>query len=324
MRLSVAIPVYNEGAVLPVLISRIREVLKGIEGGPHQVVFVDDGSADGSLETLRGAVADDSRITVIALSRNFGHQAALTAALENVTGEVVVVMDADLQDAPEAIPVLIQKYQQGFDVVYAIRTRRKEPLPLRICFFLFYRLLSRLSDLRLPLDAGDFGLMSSRVVEQIRQMPEHQRYLRGLRAWVGFRQIGVEVERQQRLVGNSKYSWSKLLKLAFDGIFAFSTVPIRVAIITGLLMVVLSFCFSFYAIFERFFSTSSPKGFTATTVLITFLGGLQLLFFGIVGEYVGRIYEEVKRRPHYVVKEIIAHSGIGSESYRRSDARVVS
>ena len=300
-RLSVAIPLHNEESVLPELLRRTRIVLDQIPGGPHEIVLVDDGSTDRTFEILEEAVEKDPRIQAISLSRNFGHQAAITAAMDHVSGEAAVVMDGDLQDAPEVIPQFVQKYQEGYDVVYARRIRRKEAWPLRICYFLFYRMMAVLSDIRLPLDSGDFGLMSRRVIDHVRQMPEHHRYLRGLRSWVGFRQTGVTVERAERHSGKSKYSLMRLIKLASDGIFAFSIVPIRMAALFGGSVIFLSGLYVLYALYAKLFQQKSPQGFTALLVAVTFLSGVILLFLGVIGEYVGRIYEETKGRPQYVV-----------------------
>jgi dolichol-phosphate mannosyltransferase len=307
-RLSIAVPVRNEETVLPELLRRTRAVLEGIGGGPHQLLFVDDGSSDRTLELLEEAARRDRRLMVVSLSRNFGHQAALTAALDYVSGDAVVLMDGDLQDLPEAIPLFVDRYREGYDVVYATRAARKEGWYLRLCYFLFYRLQTLLSETRLPLDAGDFGLMSRRVVEQLRHMPEHHRYLRGLRSWVGFRQIGIPVERAERYSGRSKYGMLKLLKLASDGIFAFSIVPLRAAALLGALAISLSGLFAFYSLIAKIFLSQSPRGFTALVFLITFLSGVLLLFLGIIGEYVGRIYEEIKGRPLYVVNRIIDYA----------------
>jgi dolichol-phosphate mannosyltransferase len=304
---SVAIPVYNEAQVLPALLSRLRAVLDGIPGGPHQMVFVDDGSSDATVDMLEAEAQLDSRILVVALSRNFGHQTALTAALDHVTGDVAVVMDADLQDPPEAIPSFLGEYAKGFDVVYAQRVDRKEGVLLRLSYFLFYRVISKLSALDLPLDAGDFGLMSRRVVEQLRRSPEHHRYLRGLRRWVGFRQTGIVVERSARAAGTSKYSPAKLLKLAFDGIFAFSIAPLRAAAMLGALAVAASSLFGLYSLYVKLFLDKSPRGFTALLLAVIFLSGLQLVFLGVMGEYLGRVYEEVKGRPLYIVDRVIGH-----------------
>lgn len=303
-RVSLAIPVYNEEAVVPELLRRTRAVLDTLPGGPHEIVLADDGSSDRTLELLERAALEDDRLVVVALSRNFGHQTALTAALDHATGDVAVLMDADLQDPPEAIPTLLGAYQQGYDVVYVRRINRKESWWLRACYHLFYRLLAALSDTQLPLDAGDFGLMSRRVIQEIRRMPEHQRYLRGLRTWVGFRQIGIPIERSARHAGRTKYNPIKLLMLAFDGIFAFSIVPLRAATILGMVAVGLSGLYSLYALYARFW-LHSPQGFTATILAITFLSGVNLFFLGVIGEYIGRVYEETKARPHYVIGKVV-------------------
>jgi polyisoprenyl-phosphate glycosyltransferase len=304
VRLSIAIPIHNEESILPELLRRLKAVLDELANGPHEMVFVDDGSTDRTFEILGKAAQQDTRILVISLSRNFGHQAALTAALDHVTGDAVVVMDGDLQDVPEVIPQFVEKYQQGYDVVFAQRVRRKEPLALRISYFVFYRMMAKLSDIRLPLDSGDFGLMSRRVIDQIKQMPEHHRYLRGMRSWVGFRQTGLAVERAERHSGKSKYSVMRLMTLAADGIFAFSIVPIRAAALLGAFVMFLSTLYVFYSIYVKLFMHISPQGFTALIVAITFLSGMVLFFLGIIGEYVGRIYEETKGRPQYVIAKM--------------------
>jgi len=304
-RLSIAIPVFNEQEVIPELLGRTIAVINELPGGPHELVIVDDGSSDRTLEMLEAAAANDSRIMVVALSRNFGHQIALGAALDHVSGDVTVLMDGDLQDPPESIPALLECHQQGYDVVYVRRVNRKESWWLRFCYYSFYRLLSMLSRIQLPLDAGDFSLMSRRVVDQIRQMPEHHRYLRGMRTWVGFRQMGISVERSARRAGHTKYSPLKLLKLASDGIFAFSIVPLRAAALIGVLAIAISAVFSLYSVYAKYW-LHSPQGFTALILAITFLSGVNLFFLGIIGEYVGRVYEETKARPHYVIRRIIS------------------
>jgi dolichol-phosphate mannosyltransferase len=290
----------------------VRAVLDNVPGGPHEVVVIDDGSSDRTFEFLERAAAGDPRLVVVGLSRNFGHQAALTAALEYVTGDATVLMDGDLQDPPEAIPEFVRRFEAGFDVVYAQRALRKEPWPLRLSYYVFYRLMQRLSDLALPLDAGDFGLMSRRVVNHVRSSPERNRYIRGLRSWAGFRQIGVVVERSERFAGHSKYSVLKLMRLASDGIFAFSTIPLRAAAVVGLLSIGLAVAFAAYAMYAKLALHQSPAGFTALTVLLTFLAGVILLFLGIIGEYVGRIYDEVKGRPTYIVSRVLRHVPAGT------------
>jgi glycosyltransferase involved in cell wall biosynthesis len=306
--ITVAVPLHNEEAGLPELVRRVGLVLDQMPGGPHEMLFVDDGSSDRTMPLLEEFASHDPRISVISLSRNFGHQAALTAALDHVSGDVAVVLDGDLQDPPETIPRFVEKYLEGYDVVYAQRLRRKEALWLRICFYLFYRLMSSLSDMNLPLDAGDFGLMSRRVIEHLRSMPEHDRYLRGMRSWVGFRQIGIPVERAERFAGQSKYGLLRYLKLASDAIFSFSVIPIRASAILGLSAVLLSGLFSVYGVAAKLILHQSPKGFTALLLVTTFLSGMLLLFLGIIGEYVGRIYEEVKARPVYIVGKKIGQA----------------
>jgi glycosyltransferase involved in cell wall biosynthesis len=303
-RLSLAIPLHNEESVLPELLRRTLAMLDSIPGGPHELVLVDDGSTDRSVALVQEVAEREPRIVLLTLSRNFGHQAALSCALDHVTGDAVVVMDGDLQDSPEAIPQLVARFQEGYDVVYAQRTGRKEPWPLRLSYFLFYRLMARLSDIQLPLDSGDFGLMSRRVVQEIRRMPEHHRYLRGLRSWVGYRQTGIPIERLERHSGNRKYGLPRLLKLAADGLFAFSIVPIRAAALLGAVASALSFVYGLYAVEEKLVFHRSPQGFTALLLVITFFSGLLLFFLGVIGEYVGRIYEETKRRPIYIVNQI--------------------
>lgn len=303
--ISVAVPLYNEEAGVAELLRRIRDVLDGLPGGPHEIVVVDDGSDDRTWPLLEVEAASDERLVLVALSRNFGHQAALTAALDHVTGDVTVVMDGDLQDPPELIPRFLELYAAGNDVVYARRAGRTEGWWLRGSYFMFYRLIGSLSNVRLPLDAGDFCLMSRRVVRELRRTRERNRFLRGLRAWVGFRQVSVEVDRPGRHAGKSKYGLRRLLGLAFDGIFAFSIVPIRAAVLLGGVAIALSFAFAAFALYAKLFLHQTPRGFTALTFLIVFLSGVHLFFLGVIGEYVGRVYEEAKGRPLYIVGKTV-------------------
>lgn len=305
LRLSVAIPLHNEESGLPELLRRLGAVLDAVPGGPHEMVFVDDGSTDRTLELLQAAARADERLVVVALSRNFGHQAALSAALDFVTGDVIVAMDGDLQDRPEAIPALLARHLEGFEVVYVQRVKRKESWPLRLSYFLFYRVLASLSDTRIPLDAGDFALMSRRVVDELRAAPEHHRYLRGLRSWVGFRQTGLVIERDERFAGTTNYSPLKLLKLASDGLFSFSVVPLRAASMAGLVAILVSAAFSIFTLYAKIFLHRAPVGFTSLILFMSFFAGVQLFFLGIIGEYIGRIYQETKRRPIYVVGSVV-------------------
>ncbi len=304
-RISVAVPVYNEEAVVPELLRRLRAMLDGLPGGPHEMVFADDGSRDATVAALRDAAAGDGRIRVVELSRNFGHQIALTAALDHCRGDAIVMMDGDLQDAPELIPEFVRRWLAGADVVYAVRARRAEGWLLRACYFLFYRLIEQVADLKLPRDSGDFCLVSAEAAAAIRGARERNRYVRGLRTWVGFRQEAFPVERQARQAGGSKYGWRQLFWLAFDGIFSFSTAPIRLAVWTGLLTVALTALLGVFWI-VAWAAGAAPQGFTALAISIAFFGGVQLMFLGVIGEYVGRIYDEVKQRPLYVVRRVTA------------------
>lgn len=304
-RVSVAIPVYNEEANVLEVVRRVGAVLDELPGGPHQLLFVDDGSSDRTRALLENSAAADPRVTVVALSRNFGHQPALTAALDHVGGDVVILMDGDLQDRPEAIPDFLAAHARGYDVVYAQRVDRKEAWWLRLCYFVFYRLMGAMSRLRLPVDAGDFCLMSRRAVDELRRASDFHRYLRGLRAWVGFKQLPLPVERAPRHGGRPKYSLLTLIGLALDGIFSFSVLPLRLAVVIGALAISLSGGFGLYAIYAALVLDRSPQGFTAQLLTIVFLSGVNLFFLGVIGEYVGRIYEQSKARPLYVVDTVI-------------------
>jgi polyisoprenyl-phosphate glycosyltransferase len=309
-RLSIGIALHNEEQVVPELVRRVAAVLDDLPGGPHEVVLVDDGSTDATWELILDAAASDGRVVGIRLSRNFGHQAALTAALEAVTGDLVVVMDGDLQDRPEEIPRFLAEYDRGYDVVYAQRVDRKESRPLRASYYLFYRLMRRLSEVAVPVDAGDFALLSRRAVDQINRLPERHRYIRGLRTWVGFQQTGIPVERDARAGGEPSYTLGRLLRLAFDGVFAFSIAPLRAAWLFGAFASAAASLYALYAIFQRLFLGTSPQGFTALIVAITFFAGIQLLFLGLIGEYIGRVYDEAKGRPHFVVTDTVYGSDI--------------
>lgn len=320
-RVSVAIALHNEADVLPELVRRLTDVLDALPGGPHEVVLVDDGSSDRTFDLIIGAAAADARFVGVRLSRNFGHQAALTAALETVTGDVVVAMDGDLQDRPEEIPRFCAEYEKGYDVVYAQRVRRKESLPYRAAYFLFYRLMKRLSDVDVPVDSGDFALLSRRVVDQINLLPERHRYIRGLRSWVGFPQVGVAVERDARAGGEPSYTLRKLFRLAFDGVFAFSVAPLRAAWIFGAFVSGLAALYALWAILQRLFLDTSPQGFAALIVAVTFFAGVQLLFLGLIGEYLGRVYDEAKGRPNFVVTDVVRGDGLASSLPQRVPER---
>jgi len=304
-RVSFAVPLYDEEQSVEELVRRLVVAMDGLEGGPHEAVLVDDGSRDRTPDLLEAAARRDPRFRVVVLSRNFGHQAALTAALDHVEGDVCVLMDGDLQDPPEVVHEFVARYRAGADVVYARRSSRREPWWLRLAYWGYYRLLARMAGIALPLDAGDFSLISRRVVEELRRTPERHRYLRGLRAWAGFRQEGVDVSRAARFSGRSKYSATRLFRLAFDGMFSFSIAPLRAAAVLGAVAIFVTTLFAIYSVVVRLLFGTSPQGFTALILAITFMSGVQLVFLGVLGEYVGRVYEEVKRRPLYVVRRLV-------------------
>ncbi|HEY5657739.1 MAG TPA: glycosyltransferase family 2 protein [Myxococcota bacterium] len=300
---SVVVPIYDEQENLPELAARLRAVLEPLDLS-YEVVFVNDGSRDASLECMRELRAADARIKIVDFSRNFGHQIAVSAGLDHARGRAVVVMDGDLQDPPDVLPRLIERWREGYDVVYAVRRQRKESLPLRIAYHVFYRLARRMAPIDLPLDAGDFSLMDRRVVDEIVRLPERNRFVRGLRAWVGFRQTGVEYERAERYAGKPKYTLSRLFVLAYDGIFSFSDVPVRVARDMGLVITAGAALLAAWTLFKRVVHHQVVPGFATITLLVLFFGGVQLVTVGVLGEYIARIYTEVKGRPLYVVRSL--------------------
>ena len=305
--ISVVVPVFNEQATLDALVLRLTGALEAT-GDSFEVVFVNDGSRDRSAEMLRLHHEKDSRLKSIMLSRNFGHQVAVTCGLDHAQGDAVIVMDGDLQDPPEVLPGMIARWREGFDVVYAVRRRRKEMWAKVLAYKFFYWLLHRVSYLDIPLDSGDFSLMDRRVVELLATMPERNRFVRGLRTWVGLRQTGFEYERDARFAGESKYSFTKLMRLAFDGLVSYSFVPLRMVSNIGMLVSLSALAYMLYLLLARAFGDTTIQGWTSTVVIVLFLGGIQLLSLGIIGEYIGRIFDEVKQRPQYVVSETL---GVG-------------
>jgi dolichol-phosphate mannosyltransferase len=300
VQLSVVFPVYNERENLNALAARIHPVLERISNA-FEVVFVDDGSRDGSAEILDELNAFDPRFKVIHLSRNFGHQAALQAGLDAAAGRAVVLMDADLQDPPELLEALVAKWREGYDVVYAIRTKRKEAAWKRMAYAAFYRTLRAMANIDTPVDAGDFCLMDRRVVDVLVSLRERNRFLRGLRSWVGFRQAGVEYEREGRHAGEPKYTLRKLVGLAVAGYVGFSALPLRMAAWLGMSAAAGGLIMAVWVIGARLSDPSVPQGWASTCSLILFVGGVQMMVLGVIGEYLGRVYDEVRRRPLYVV-----------------------
>lgn len=303
LRYSFVVPIYNEEDTLPELERRLGAVLDGLDG-PAEVILVDDGSSDRSPELLAEISRRDPRFKTIHFTRNFGHQMAITAGLDRAAGDAVVVMDGDLQDPPELAQELIARWREGYEVVYAVREdRRVEPFFRRAAIGLFYRILRRLSDVDIPPDAGDFRLIDRRALDQFRLMRENNRYVRGLFAWIGFRQIGVPYRRDARYAGETKYPLRKLVKLGTDGILGFSNVPLRLTMALGFLVSGTSFVLGVVAIVLRIFDVGSVPGWASIVVVVSFLGGVQLIVTGTMGLYVARIYEEVKGRPLYIVRE---------------------
>lgn len=301
--ISVVVPVFNEQANIHALYERLAATFAKLDLR-FELVFVDDGSSDGSVALLRDLCARDGRLVAIELARNFGQQTALTAGLDFTRGEAVILMDADLQDSPEAIPELIKTWREGYEVVYALRVRRKERLTKRLSYAVFYRLLRIVADIRIPLDTGDFCIMDRKVVEQLRAMSERTRFLRGIRSWVGFRQKGIHVERSARNEGSTKYTIDKLISLALDGLISFSVKPLRMISFFGLSISLGSLVLALVYALQKVTIGLSPPGFATIVVLLGFLSGVQLITIGLIGEYVGRIFEETKRRPLYVIRTV--------------------
>jgi glycosyltransferase involved in cell wall biosynthesis len=302
--LSVVVPIYNEQESAEELWRRLTLALAPL--GAYEIVLVDDGSTDGSWEALRGLAARDERVRLLRLSRNFGHQVALTAGLDAARGDAVVLIDGDLQDPPEVIPQLVARWQEGFDVVYGVRERRDGESRIRlIAIAAFYRLFRRMTSTDIPADTGDFRLLSRRAVDSLARMPERARYLRGMTSWIGFRQSGVTYRRDPRFAGDSKYPFAKLLGLASDGITSFSIAPIRLVTRIGFVMLVFCVGVLSWTLYTRFFTSNAPQGWTSLLVVVLLLGGMQMLGIGILGQYVARIFEETKHRPLYIVAESV-------------------
>ena len=301
--LSVVTPVFNEAAIIPKLYERLKRTLETITPS-HEIIFVDDGSSDDSLSLLQKQVEGDDKVVIVELTRNFGHQAAISAGLDLAHGKIVVLMDGDLQDPPEEIPKLIAKINEGYDVAFATRIQRKESAPKRAAYQVFYRILRLFAEIRIPLDAGDFSAMTRPVVDVMKQMPERSRFMRGVRAWVGFRQIGVPVERAARDYGRSKYTWDRLVSLALNGLITFSVRPLRFISFLGASISVCSVLLAIWYALQRITVGLTPPGFATIVVLLCFFAGIQLITVGLIGEYVGRIFDESKKRPLYVIKNI--------------------
>lgn len=303
--LSLILPVFNEEEMIPELEKRLKAFVDEL-GVPTEVLFVNDGSKDRSLELLKALVERDARFKVLSFSRNFGHQVAITAGVDRAIGEAVVVMDADLQDPPEVVKDMFAKWREGFDVVYGVRKKREgETLFKRFTAAAFYRLLRAMIGLEIPLDTGDFRLMSRKVVLALRALRETHRFVRGMVSWVGFKQTAVYYERPARFAGETKYPLRKMIRFALDGITSFSTMPLRIATWLGVFAGFVGIGASIWAVYEKLFGSGTIQGWTTIMIAVSLGSAAQLLMTGILGEYVGRVYEEVKRRPLYLVGEEI-------------------
>jgi dolichol-phosphate mannosyltransferase len=316
--ISIVVPVFNERETLAELYRRLTQELATL---PHdyELVMVDDGSRDGSTEIIRDLALGDGRVRALVLSRNFGHQAAIEAGMRDARGDAVAVMDADLQDSPEALLQLIAAWEEGADVAYAVRRRRKEGPLLRLAYHVYYRLAGRMMSIELPVDAGPFSIMSRRVVDVLNAMPEYNRYFSGLRAFTGFRQVAVEVERAERLAGETKYSVSSYAGLASNAIVSFSKLPLRAVTVLGIVSAALAILGGIYVLVSTALSDDLTPGWASIMTVVLLLAGLQLVTLGIVGEYVGKVYDEVRRRPTFVVAERY-QGGVGLDTIPVAEA----
>ena len=307
--LSIVVPLYNECGNVAPLLERLGDVTRGLRDAfDFEIVLVNDGSGDGTLEAIRAEMQRRPHIVLVNLSRNFGHQLAATAGIEIARGDAIVLMDGDLQDPPELIDAFVRKWREGYDVVYAVRRSRQGESRFKVWTArAFYRIIKRLTKVAIPLDTGDFRLMSRRVVEALRRSPERHRFLRGMVSWVGFNQVAVEYDRDVRHAGTTKYPLPKMIRFAMDGITSFSDIPLRFASYFGFTVSAIAFVYALVVIAFKLFSLKPPAytpGWASTIVAVLFLGGVQLMSLGILGEYLGRVYDEVKGRPLYLISDI--------------------
>jgi dolichol-phosphate mannosyltransferase len=310
--LDAVVPIYNEVEILPELHRRLTSVLEGLPF-EWRILYVNDGSRDGSTALLDEYAARDERVGVLHLARNFGQQPAIAAGLAETGADVVVLLDGDLQDPPEVIPELVKAWEEGNDVVYAVKRKRKEALPKRALFSLFYVILGKLSDLEIPANAGNFSLMDRRVVDAINAMPEHNRYVSGLRAYVGGRQTGVEFEREARFAGEPRQSPLKLFRMAVDAFVSYSEVPLRLATVMGFAVSGVAFLVLLSVLWKKLVSGQAILGWASVMTSVLFIGGIQLIAIGMIGEYIGRIYTETKHRPNWIVERTRNIAGSAAE-----------
>ena len=306
-KISIVIPVYNEEKVLEISYNKIKDILENIEQYDYEIVFINDGSKDGTFSILEKISNENNRVRVISFSRNFGQEAALTAGLKYVTGDAIVIIDADLQDPPELIPEMLKLWEQGNEVIYGKRKRRKGESAFKLLSAkMFYKTLNALSDVEIPKDTGDFRLVDRKVVDVINSMPEHNKFLRGLFSWVGFKQYSYEYKRNERAAGKTKYPFKKMWKLATDGIVSFSTKPLKIVGGIGVLTIILSICILIYSLISFALKLNNlTPGWTSIMVAITLFSGVQLLSIWIMSEYIARIYDETRKRPEYIIDKKI-------------------
>lgn len=306
-KISVVIPMYYEEDVANECYNRTKKVLNGLEDYDHEIIFVNDGSKDKTLPILKEIATKDEKAKVISFSRNFGHQAAVTAGLKFVTGDCILIIDSDMQDPPELLVDMLKLWEDGNEVIYAKRKTRKGESKFKLMTAkMFYNVLNNLSDVEIPKDTGDFRLVDRKVVDVINSMPEHNKFLRGLFSWVGFKQKPIEYERQERFAGKTKYPLKKMLKLASDGIMSFSTKPLKIIGGIGIVSIFISFILLIYAILSYIFKWNNlASGWTSLMVAITFFAGVQLVSIWMISEYIARIYDDTKQRPEYIINEKI-------------------
>lgn len=308
---SVVVPVYNEELVIHETYKRLKKVMDGL-GEPYELIFVNDGSRDATAEIARAICGSDKNVRFIDFSRNFGHQIAITAGMDYSMGESIVVIDADLQDPPEIIPEMIEKWKEGFDVVFGKRIRRQgETFLKKLTAKLFYRFLKSMTDVNIPVDTGDFRLIDRKVCDALKSINEKNRYIRGIISWLGFKHTGVEFVREKRFAGETKYPLKKMIKFAFDAITSFSHKPLKLASYTGTTLSFLSFIYLLAVLYQRLFTNTTITGWASTLAVSLFFNGIVLIILGIIGEYIGRIYDEVKGRPLYVIRDTVNFSKDG-------------
>ena len=306
-KISIIVPVYNEQESLPFLYERLEKLINSIENYEFEILFVNDGSEDKTLDIIEEIASKDKKVKIISFSRNFGHQAAVTCGLRATTGDAVVIIDADLQDPPEEIPGMIEKWEEGYEVIYGKRKKREGETAFKLLTAkAFYSMINKLSDIEIPKDTGDFRLVDRKVVDVVNSLPEHNKFLRGLFSWVGFKQKPYEYERKERFAGRTKYPLKKMLKLASDGIISFSIKPLKLVGTLGIISVIISLGILIYSILSFAFKLNNlTSGWTSIMITVTFLGGVILISLWMIGEYIARIYDEAKNRPEYIIDKKI-------------------